>query len=72
MAEWMFESDGVSSEDECEKNCIPVENTKGNKRSKVVVESIKSKPSSESYLEGVRVLDLCCYLGDLFEVPKKL
>lgn len=36
-------------------NCITVVNTKGKKRSKVVVESSKSNHSSDSFL--VRILD---------------
>ena len=40
----LFETDGTLSEDEREKEWITVANKKGNKRSKVVVESSKSKP----------------------------
>jgi hypothetical protein len=53
----------VESED-----LITVANAKGNKRSKVVVESSKSKPSYDYFSVGVRVLDKCCYLGDPIEV----
>lgn len=47
-----------------------MENAKGNKRIKVVVESSKSKPGLESFLVGIRVLDRYCFLGDPFEVYK--
>lgn len=47
-------------------------NKKGKKISKVVVESSKSKPSSDTFYVGVRVLDQSRYLGDPFKVSMKI